>query len=75
MPEFLAETCAPGAAPGAAAPRTADIALAAGQDSQDRTAARFLGAVAVPSEETCYLFESPPPARCARRSSVHRLQY
>jgi len=76
MPEFLAKPCAPAGAPGAAAPRAADITLAAGQASQDRTAARLLGAVAVPGEETCcYLFESPPPARCARRSSVHRLQY
>ena len=76
MPEFLAKTCAPADAPGAAAPRAADIALAAGQASQDWTPARFMGAVAVPGEETCgYLFESPPPVQCARRSSVHRLQY
>jgi hypothetical protein len=63
MPEFLAETYAPAGAPGAAgaaAPRAADIALAADPVSQDRTPVRFLGAIAVPGEETCfYLFESP----------------
>jgi len=60
MPEFLAKTYAPAGAPGAAAPRAADIALAADQVSQHRTAVRLLGAIAVPGEETCfYLLESP----------------
>jgi len=75
MPEFLAETCAPGAA----APRAADIALAAGHAGQNRTAARLLGAIAVPGEETCGdLLESPSAGQpaggwlhCAASHAVH----
>ena len=75
MPEFLAETCAPGAA----APRAADIALAAGHAGQNRTAARLLGAIALPGEETCGdLLESPSAGQpaggwlhCAASHAVH----
>jgi len=49
MPEFVAETYAPRDVPSAA-----DIALAAGQASQRGGAVRFLGAVLVPDEQTCF---------------------
>jgi hypothetical protein len=57
MPEFLAETYAPR---GAAAPGAAGLALAARQVSGHGAPVRFLGAVAVPEEETCfYLYQAP----------------
>jgi len=49
MPEFLAVTYAPCDAPGAA-----EIALATGQASQHEAPVRFLGAILVPDEETCF---------------------
>lgn len=57
MPEFLAEAYTPR---GAAAPRAAGLALAAGQASGQEAPVRFLGAVAVPDDETCfYLYQAP----------------
>ena len=62
MPEFLAETYAPRDAPGTATPSAAGAA-AAGQASQDRAPVRFLGAILVPEEETCFwLYQAPSAA-------------
>jgi hypothetical protein len=63
MPEFLAETYTPWLAPGIAAPCAADVARAAEHASGPGAAARFLGAVAVPEEETCFwLYQAPSAA-------------
>jgi hypothetical protein len=60
MPEFLAETYTPRYAPGAAAPRAGDIARAAAQASRPGAPVQFLGAIAVPAEETCFwLYQAP----------------
>src|SRR5215469_12964919 len=60
MPEFLAETYTPRGGLGAAAPRAADLALAAGQASGHGAPVRLLGAIAVPDDETCfYLYQAP----------------
>jgi len=57
MPEFLAETYAPR---GAAAPGAAGLARTAAQVSGPGAPVRFLGAIAVPEEETCfYLYQAP----------------
>ena len=61
MPEFLAETYAPrgDGAPAAAA----GAALAADQASQDGAPVRFLGAILVSEEETCFwLYQAPSAA-------------
>jgi hypothetical protein len=59
MPEFLAETYTPRGIPGTAAPRAGD-ALAAEQASGPEGLVRFLGAIAVPEEETCFwLYQAP----------------
>jgi len=55
MPEFLAETYTPRG--------TADVARAAAQASGPRLPVRFLGAITVPEEETCfYLYQAPTAA-------------
>jgi hypothetical protein len=56
MPEFLAETYIPRGAPGtsAAAPSAGDLARAVEQTSRPGAPVRFLGAVAIPEEETCF---------------------
>ena len=60
MPEFLAETYAPRGGP---APRAGDIARAAAHASGPQAPARFLGAITVPEEETCfYLYQAPTAA-------------
>jgi hypothetical protein len=60
MPEFLAETYAPR---GAAAPGAAGLTRAAGQAGGRGAPVRFLGAIAVPEEETCfYLYQAPTAA-------------
>jgi hypothetical protein len=60
MPEFLAETYAPR---GAAAPGAAGLARAAGHAGGPGAPVRFLGAIAVPEEETCfYLYQAPTAA-------------
>jgi hypothetical protein len=71
MPEFLAETYTPRGAPGApgtsaAAPRAADIARAAGHASGPGAPVRFLGAIAVPGEETCFWLYQAPTAGAVR---------
>jgi hypothetical protein len=63
MPEFLAETYTPRDAAGTAAPRAGDIARAAEQVSGPGAPVRFLGAIAVPAEETCFwLYQAPTVA-------------
>jgi hypothetical protein len=61
MPEFLAETYTPrGVLGGAAVPRAGDLARAAAQASAPGAAVRFLGAILVPAEETCFwLYQAP----------------
>jgi len=54
MPEFFAETYTPREGRGAAAPRAGDLARAAAQASQPGAPVRFLGAIIVPGEETCF---------------------
>ena len=63
MPEFLAETYAPR---GASPPRAGDVALAAGQASGPEGLVRFLGAVNVPEEETCFWLYQAPTAGAVR---------
>jgi hypothetical protein len=62
MPEFLAETYAPSTA----APRAGDLSLAAEQASQPGAPVRFLGAVVVPEEETCFCLYQAPSAGAVR---------
>lgn len=66
MVEFLAETYAPRSAPGVAAPRASEIALAAEQASRPGTPVRFLGAILVPEEETCFWLYQAPSAGAVR---------
>jgi hypothetical protein len=63
MPEFLAETYAPRLA---SAPRAGDVALAAEQASGPQGLVRFLGAVNVPEEETCFWLYQAPTAGAVR---------
>jgi len=65
MPEFLAETYTPHEGSAAAA-RAGDIALAAAQASGPGAPVRFLGAVAVPGEETCFWLYQAPTADAVR---------
>ena len=63
MPEFLAETYAPRLA---AAPSAGDVARAAAHAGGPQAPVRFLGAVAVPEEETCFwLYQAPSAAELA----------
>ena len=74
MPEFLAETYTPRDAPGSAAPGADDLA-AAGQSSQDAAPVRFLGAILVPEEETCFwLYQAPSAAAVREAMTRARLQ-
>ena len=66
MPKFLAETCAPRGAPGTPVPSAADLARAAGQASGPQGPVRFLGAIAVPEEETCFWLYQAPSAAAVR---------
>jgi hypothetical protein len=62
VPEFLAETYAARDAPAtsAAVPSADDVARAADQAGHRGAPVRFLGAVVVPEEETCFwLYEAP----------------
>ena len=75
MPEFLAETYAPRDAPGAAMSRAGDLAVAAGQASQDGAPVRFLGAILVSEEETCLCLYQAPSAAAVREAMTRaRLQ-
>jgi len=64
MPEFLAETYAPGTA----APGADDLALTADQLSRRGAPVRFLGAVVVPDEETCFCLYQAPSAATVREA-------
>ena len=66
MPEFLAETYAPRDAAGAGAPSAGDIARATAQASGPGAPVRFLGAIAVPGEETCFGLYQAPTADAVR---------
>ncbi len=68
MPEFLAETYAPRDAVGTAAPCADDIALAAGEVSRPGAPVRFLGAVVVPEDETCFCLYQAPSAGAVREA-------
>src|SRR5215467_7355952 len=70
MPEFLAETYAPRDGPGGAAPRAGDLARAAGQASGPGAPVRFLGAIAVPGEETCFWLYQAPTADAVRAAMI-----
>ena len=63
MPEFPAETYTPRGAP---VPRPADAARAAGQASQPGAPVRFLHAIVVPEEETCFWLYQAPSAGAVR---------
>jgi hypothetical protein len=65
MPEFVAETYAPRDVPSAA-----DLALAAGQASQRGGAVRFLGAILISDEETCFWRYQAPSAAVVRLAMI-----
>jgi hypothetical protein len=71
MPEFLAETYTPRGTPGTdtAAARPGDIARAAGQASAPGAPVRFLHAIVVPAEETCFWLYQAPSAGAVRAAS------
>jgi hypothetical protein len=64
MPEFLAETYTSRVAPGA--PCAGDAARAAAHAGGPQAPVRFLGAVAVPEEETCFWLYQAPTAAAVR---------
>ena len=66
MPEFLAETYTPRLTPGAPAPSAAGVARAAALAAGSQAPVRFLGAVAVPEEETCFWLYQAPSAAAVR---------
>jgi len=66
MPEFLAETYTPRDAAGTAVPGAGDLARAAAQASRPGAPVRFLGAVLVPHEETCFWLYQAPSADAVR---------
>jgi hypothetical protein len=68
MPEFLAETYTPQDAPGtsAAAASAGDMARAAEQASRPGAPVHFLGAIAIPAEETCFWLYQAPTADAVR---------
>jgi hypothetical protein len=63
MPEFLAETYIPRLA---AAPCADDVARAAEHASGPGGPVRFLGAITVPEEETCFWLYQAPSAAAVR---------
>src|SRR5262249_18131168 len=72
MPEFLAETYTPRRA---AAPSAAGLARAAAQASGPQLPVRFLAAINVPAEETCfYLYQAPTPAAARAAMTGARLR-
>jgi hypothetical protein len=59
MSEFVVETYAPRDTANSVAARVDDVALAADQVSDERAQVRFLRAIFVPEDETCfYLYRS-----------------
>jgi len=67
MPEFLAETYTPRLA---AAPCAGDVARAAAQASGPQAPVRFLGAITVPEEETCFGLYQAPSAAAVRAAMI-----
>ena len=68
MPEFLVETYTPRSAPDIAAVAAGDITLATDQLSDQTAPVRFLGAIVVPEDETCfYLYQAHRPTPCSKR--------
>jgi len=67
MPEFLAETYTPRLA---AAPSAGDVARAAAHAGGPQAPVRFLGAVAVPEEETCFWLYQAPSAAAVRAAMI-----
>ena len=71
MPEFLIETYIPRDALGVPALRAGDVAPAAEQLRDEGAQIRFLRAIFVPEDETCfYIYQSPSAA--AVRDAVTR---
>ena len=72
MPEFLAETYTPRFAPGTPAPGPGELAQVAAHARGPGGPARFLGAIAVPEEETCFwLYQAPTTAAvCAAMTAA-----
>jgi hypothetical protein len=66
MPDFLAKTYTPRTGPGAAVPQAADLAWAAAQATRPGAAVCFLGAIAVPGEETGFWLDQAPAADAVR---------
>jgi len=66
MPEFLAETYTPRFAPGTPAPGPGELAQVAAHARGPGGPARFLGAIAVPEEETCFWLYQAPTADAVR---------
>ena len=66
MPEFLAETYTPRPA----APSAGDVARAAAHAGGPQAPVRFLGAVAVPEEETCFWLYQAPSAAAVRAAMI-----
>jgi len=69
MPEFLAETYTPRLA---AAPCAGDVARAAAPASGPQAPVRFLGAITVPEEETCFWLYQAPSAAAVRGDDRRR---
>jgi hypothetical protein len=70
MPEFLAETYTPRLAPGTPTPSAADAARAAAQASGPQAPVRFLGAIIVPEEETCFWLYQAASADAVRAAMI-----
>ena len=70
MPEFLAETYTFLLAPGIPAVCAADVAGAAAHAAGPGASACFLGAVAVPEEETCFWLYQAPSAAAVRAAMI-----
>ena len=72
MPEFLAETYTPREVLDTAAPRAGDLARAAAHAGGPGAPVCFLGAIAVPGEETCFWLYPAPRRRGSRRDDRRR---
>ena len=76
MPEFVIETYLPRDAPDVAALGAGDAALAAEQAREEGAQIRFLGAIFVPEDETCfYLYQSPSAEAVRDAATRARLRF
>ena len=76
MSEFLVETYASRETANDVVERVADVARAADQVSQPGTGVRFLRAIFLPEEETCfYLYESPSADAVREAATRARLHF